>query len=214
MKLYKLTDAEGKTRVGMSNETQWGEGVSHVPEAPGEGDLCGPGWIHGYEHPLLAVLHNPIHGDYDLDTALLWECTTTDEEPFREGQMKLGVRELTTVRTIPLPQVTLEQQIAYGIHCALCVYIDPGFVDWAEDWLAGRDRSIAVAHAAACAVDVAYAARAAYVAAYAVAHVAYAAAYAAANAANAAYVAAYADPDLDLLAIAKTVCSWPKGESA
>lgn len=40
MKLYKLTDSHGRTY----NDTQWGPGVTH--EASGEGELCGPGWLH------------------------------------------------------------------------------------------------------------------------------------------------------------------------
>lgn len=32
-------------------------------ETDGQGSLCGPGWLHYYAHPLLAVLHNPIHAD-------------------------------------------------------------------------------------------------------------------------------------------------------
>ena len=50
--LYKLTDGDGQTRGG----TQWGPGVSH--SGTGKGELCGPGWIHAYEHPLIAVLLN------------------------------------------------------------------------------------------------------------------------------------------------------------
>jgi hypothetical protein len=66
MKLYKLTDANGQTR----NHTQWGENVQHLTS--GEGSLCGKGWTHWYRSPLLAVMVNPIHGRFDLQTAQLW----------------------------------------------------------------------------------------------------------------------------------------------
>jgi len=135
MKLYKLTDADDKTR----KNTQWGAGVTHT--ASGTGELCSEGWIHAYEHPLLAVLHNPIHGNFDLETAHLWECETSDKKPFREGQMKLGVRKLTTVRRIDVPVVTLEQRIRYGIFCSLAVYGEARYRTWATAWLDGTDRT-------------------------------------------------------------------------
>lgn len=55
MKAYKLTDENHQTR----NETQWGENITHYTN--GEGELCGPGWLHYYNDPLLAVLLNPVH---------------------------------------------------------------------------------------------------------------------------------------------------------
>ena len=65
-KLYKLTDSCGRTRDG----TRWGPGVSH--SGTGKGELCGPGWIHAYEHPLVAVLMNPIHANFQ--NPRLWEA--------------------------------------------------------------------------------------------------------------------------------------------
>jgi len=140
--IYKLTDADGRTFGG----TQWDKGVEH--RASGEGDLCGPGWLHVYEHPLLAVLHNPIHGNFQPDTMRLWEAETEDENPLRDGYLKLGVRHLRTVREIPVPVVTTEQCVRYGILCAMEVYNDPRWVAWAEGWLSGKDRSAAAAAAA------------------------------------------------------------------
>ncbi len=155
MKLYKLTDENDKTYNG----TQWGEGVTHT--ADGNGELCSEHWIHAYEHPLLAVLHNPIHGGFD-NAMHMWECETTDEKPLREGYMKLGVRNLTTVRRMPVPEITIEQRIEYGIRCALVVYEAPAFVSWANDWLSGEDRSAYAAADTAHAAYAAYAAHAAY----------------------------------------------------
>ena len=31
MKLYKITDKDGKTRAGYSNECQWGKSITHKP---------------------------------------------------------------------------------------------------------------------------------------------------------------------------------------
>ncbi|KKL58315.1 hypothetical protein LCGC14_2226540, partial [marine sediment metagenome] len=56
--LYKLTDSNDQTY----GKTQWGPGIEHA--ASGKGPLCTEGWLHAYTDPLLAVLLNPIHGNY------------------------------------------------------------------------------------------------------------------------------------------------------
>ena len=59
--LYKLTDRDGFTRRGLTGETKWSLGFTLCTS--GAGDLCGPGFIHAYTDPLLAVFLNPIHAD-------------------------------------------------------------------------------------------------------------------------------------------------------
>ena len=137
MKLYKLTKSDFTTR----NETKWGDGVTH--EAVGDAwwqDLCSDAWIHAYEHPLIAVFLDPIHGDFGAN-AVLWECE--GEPGKRDGQLKLGCRKLTTLRRIDKPAPTTIQRVRFGIGCALSVYSDASFVTWAEKWLSGEDRSVA-----------------------------------------------------------------------
>jgi hypothetical protein len=198
MKLYKLTDASGRTRGG----TQWGEGVSH--SGTGEGQLCGPGYIHAYEHPLLAVLLNPIHAAFD--NPRLWEAEGVIA--LRDGQLKCGCVTLTTTREIPLPQITTEQRVGFAIRSALAVYADPEFMKWAQAWLDGVDRSAYAAHAYAAHAYAARADAAAYAAADAAAYAAAAwaaadAAWAAAAADAAAYAAAV---KIDLIVIAEESC--------
>ena len=160
MKLYKLTDANAQTY----NKTQWGEGITH--EGTGEGDLCGPGWIHAYTDPLLAVLLNPIHGDFV--NPLLWEAE--GEVGKEDHGLKVGCKVLTTIKPIPLPVITTEQKVKFAIYCALEVYRDPIFATWANGWVENKDRSVAAARnaetagswaARAAARDAARAARAA-----------------------------------------------------
>lgn len=139
MIVYKLTDARDQTRGG----TQWGEGVTH--EASGEGGLCGPGWIHCYDDPLLAVLMNPIHVNWK--TMHLWEAEAELDES--DGGLKFGTRRLTTLRRIPLPKLNTEQQVRLAIRVALEVYREPGFVAWTQSWLDGTDRSEGKARAVA-----------------------------------------------------------------
>jgi hypothetical protein len=194
IKLYKLTDGDGKTR----NDTQWGPGVSH--SGTGEGELCGWGWIHAYEHPLIAVLMNPIHAR--VKTPRLWEAE--GEVGLRDGQFKCGCKTLTTVREIPLPAVTTEMRVRFAIMCAQEVCACPSWNAWADKWLSGEDRSEAAAGAAAEAAWAARAARAAR-AAEAAAAAAARSAYAAQAAAEAARAAA-ARAGTDIFAIAEKAC--------
>ena len=131
---YKLTDKNDQTWGGC----QWGPGVTH--ETDGAGDLCGPGWLHYYSHPLLAVLHNPIHGHFDLATAHLWEAEAGGEIRDDSG-LKLGCTKLTTLKRVEIPEIATTQRVAYGILCACEVYDDPGWQSWADRWLSGEDRS-------------------------------------------------------------------------
>src|SRR5258708_36378642 len=131
MKLYKLTDANGLTH----GNTQWGEGVSH--SGTGEGELCGPGWIHAYSHPLLAALLNPIHANFV--NPILW-IAAGKPAPF-DRELKLGCKKHTMVRQIKLPELTAEFQVTFSIRCALVPYEDPQFVSCANDLLIGKHTS-------------------------------------------------------------------------
>ena len=202
MKLYKLTDEHGQTK----NNTQWGENITHTAKGNGQQGLCSDGWIHAYEHPLLAVLLNPIHGAFIEPR--LWEAEGEIGES--DHQLKCGCRSLTTIKEIPLPVITAEQKVKFAILCALAVYKDKGFKAWADSWISGEDRSYksaAAAHANAAASNAAASNAAAYAnasyAAYAYADAAVNAAYAAVNAAYAAADAAYAaDANADAAAYA------------
>jgi len=190
---YKLTDQDGYTRRGQSNETLWkiGEWV----EATGNPrqDLCSDGWIHWYSHPLLAVLMNPIHAC--IKNPRLWEIETGGEEK-TDHELKGGSRRVRSIKELPVPRVTTAQLVRVAILCGKKVYKDVKWLQWADGWLSGKDKSARAARdaAAACAAyaaaDAAYAARDA-----AAACAAACAAYAAADAACAAYAAADAARD-------------------
>ncbi len=69
-KLYKLTAYLGRTRAGEDNELTWAVGVEHKTAGTGT-RLCTADVIHAYEHPLIAVLMNPLHADFDTTTMRL-----------------------------------------------------------------------------------------------------------------------------------------------
>jgi hypothetical protein len=152
VRLYKLTDENDKTHDGC----QWGEGITHT--APGTGDLCGPGYIHAHTNPLLAVLLNPVHEQFNSDTMHFWECD--GDVGKTDFDFKVGCTRLTTIKRIPIPVVTLEQWVRFGILSVLTVYHEPSYARWATGWLDGSDRSaataMAVAHEAVQAVEEAW----------------------------------------------------------
>ena len=186
MKLIKLTDENNQTY----NDTQWGENVTHTVEW--SGNFCASGVIHCYQDLTVALLLNPIHVNFTRPRA--WEAE--GKVLLSDKGLKFGVKSLTTIREIaPLPEITTEQRIKFGILCALAVYKEPNFIKWANKWLSGEER---VAEAA-------WAAWAAAEAAEAVVEAVAAAARAAARAAEAA--ARAAEAELDFAGIAKRAIS-------
>lgn len=140
MKCYKLTDSDGKTYGGC----QWFAGISHT--APGKGYLCSEYYIHGYEHKLVAVFMNPIHGGFIRPK--MWEAEASGEIN-RNGQLMFGCTKMKTIRKIPIPKITLDHRVEIAILCAKQVYSNPKWNKWADKWLSGKDRSSDSATAAA-----------------------------------------------------------------
>ena len=185
-KLYKLTDEQGRTRAGEDNELTWAVGVEHKTAGTGT-RLCTPDVIHAYEHPLIAVLMNPMHAMFNPATMRLF--VAEGEIVACEGQLKCGVHALKIVEEIAIPVLTIEQRVKFAILCAKQVCKDDAWNAWADKWLSGEDRAAEAARAARAA-RAAEAARAeAAGAAWAAARVAWAAAWAAAEAARAAWAA-------------------------
>tara|TARA_Y100000034_G_scaffold74318_1_gene89420 strand:- start:9075 stop:9785 length:711 start_codon:yes stop_codon:yes gene_type:complete len=145
---YKLTDEKHQTY----NKTQWFEGMTRRPllstlEQPQP--LCSSAWIHVYDSPHIAVIMNYKHARFE--NPVLWECKCSGYTLDDLG-MKRGVKSCTTIKQIPLPEISLETRIEFAIRCVLqiCKVPDlPGhrreeeekFVNWAEKWLSGEDRT-------------------------------------------------------------------------
>ena len=107
---YKLTDQKGQT----CNGTQWGEHITHTTS--GDGELCGPGWLHAYDSPYVAVINNPIHAD--ITTPRLWLARWDGTRKDDSGH-KFGATSLTTIRELPLPVLTDRALRLYAVRCAL-----------------------------------------------------------------------------------------------
>ena len=190
--VYKLTDQNMQTHGGC----QWVLGEKKTTS--GEGELCGPGWLHCYADPLLAVLLNPIHAYYE--NPRLFRARAGRKSKHDRG-LKSGYTKMTLIEEIPVPAISTAQRVRFAILCAMKVYQDPGFVQWGENWLSGKDRSAEAAEAAWAAWAAARAAGAAWAAARA-AGAAEAAAWAARAAGAAEAAARAAEAEIDLISIA------------
>lgn len=150
-KYYKLTNQKMQTYAGFRwilNE--WQEAKGDVSKG-----LCSDAWLHCYDSLLLAVLHNPIH--VDIKNPRLFEVEVSGEMKNDRG-LKRGFRRMRIIKEIPLPKITKIQKQAYGILCAKKVYKNNSWNTWADGWLSGKDRGVAVAaEAADAAVHAAYA---------------------------------------------------------
>ena len=181
-KLYKLTDENNQTK----NATQWGENVTHTADGKSK-ELCNDHWLHAYTDPILAVMIAPAHVQYG--TIKMWEA---EGDVGLEKPDKVGCTRLTTLREVPLPEVTTAQRVRFACLVAREVYdlwkeYDKNGV-WLKWYEAGWPADAAAARAAYAAYD-AYAACAAARAADAACAAARAADAAAARAAYAAYAA-------------------------
>lgn len=123
---------------------RWEVGV--WKETDGRGELCGPGWLHGYDTVELALLLNPIHANIYDPIAYRVECGGRRKD---DRGLKFGVTRMRLVEPVALPCVTLDQRVRFAIRCAVAVYRDPAFLRWARAWLTNQDRSTAGARAAA-----------------------------------------------------------------
>ena len=190
---YKLTNVLDQTR----GATQWGVGVTHRSLGQGTA-FCSPDLIHFYSSPLVALLHDPIHGNFGPD-GHLWQIDAT-QPVYDDRGLKLGARQVTTTQLLPRFELPTAARLHYAILCAKVVCSGRDWLAWANRWLLGKrhaDASFA-AGAAGAAADAAAAAAAAF-AAYAARHAAarhaparHAAGYAASAAAFAAYAASAA----------------------
>ena len=136
MRLYKLTDYMDRTHGGC----QWGVGVT--VETDGVGELCGPGYTHWYTSPLVAVFLNPIHGNFDLVTAHLWEGEGAVVKDDRG--LKVGCTKATTLQRVELPVLSTAVRVRVALECAKLVCTDTAWNAWADKWLSGKDRKSVV----------------------------------------------------------------------
>lgn len=178
---YKLLNSDFTTHEGTRWKGDNGEFIT--VRAVGKGNrLCTAGVVHFYDHPVLAVLFNPLHADIKNPILAAIEI---DKEVAHDG-LKGGCKQAKIVEILKLPKITRAQKVEFAIRCAKKVYKNAKWNKWADAWLSGKDRtreSARVANAVAYGDYTAHAVAASFSAGYAGA--------AASSAANAAVAATY-----------------------
>lgn len=143
--VYKLTDKDGYTRRGESNETLWEVGKTVRPT--GTGGLCSAGVIHAYRTPLLAMLYNPIYGHFYPWRMWVGQGTVTADDG-----TKLGLSDLTLASELTdlnPPDLTTHQRVAAAVLMAWSHDTPVEWQQWAIGWINGAAARAASAATAA-----------------------------------------------------------------
>jgi len=134
MLCYKLTNKYLQTYGGF----QWVLGES-ARRLSGKGKLCGPGWYHVYDHPLLAVLLNTVHAN--IECPRLFEASYNGEWPSLDDKgMKRGVVTLRLDKEIEVPRMSKASRVRFAIYVARDGCGNKAWNKWAVGWLEGEDR--------------------------------------------------------------------------
>lgn len=153
---YKLVDEHGYTRKGQKGETYWLDGQDKIALGHRE-ELYTPDAIHYYDHPLLAILFNPIHAGIANPRLIVIQI---DKCLARDG-LKGGCKKARYIKEIDLPLIGMEQRVEFAIRISLKYYKNYAYNKWAKNWLNGKNRTAAAARDAAAAAWSADAARSA-----------------------------------------------------
>ena len=137
--IYKLTDMNMKTYRGYP----WVLGKWN--RTSGEGDLCGPGWLHAYTSPVLAELLNPIHANFREYRLFRGEASGP---VISDSGLMVGYTNMRITEELPRLHITTENRIRFGIACACRVCTSAEYRAWAERWVSGADRTKAAVRTA------------------------------------------------------------------
>jgi hypothetical protein len=133
--LYIFTTKNYETDIYSANIREWGVNITHGSKSDYWLNKQDP--ILAYKNVLLAVFMAPTHVAQKY--SVMWECEGDIVE--QVSQLKCRCTSLTTLRQIPMPIITLEQRVKFAILCALQLCNEIWFVDWANNWLNGKDRT-------------------------------------------------------------------------
>lgn len=93
----------------------------------------------GYDSPLLAVLETPVVSDNDNKKLFMLHTGSAAEH-------SKGAKTYIEVKEVPVPNVNLQQKVAFAIAAVSALYGNEDFRRWAEHWLSDKDRSRGSAH--------------------------------------------------------------------
>jgi len=130
---YKLT-----TQNLITHGTcQWT--IGNWKHTNGKGYLCGPGFLHYYHHPLLAMIMNPVHANIHYPRLFEVDARGTHRN---DRYLKGGCNSMKLIRELEIPTITTKQLSAFIILYAKEVDHSVEFNTWADDWLSNKDRTV------------------------------------------------------------------------
>jgi hypothetical protein len=136
--LCKLTELGGIAYGGFQWPLPHGDEPGEWVRTSGVGPLCTSGWIHVYPNSLLAVALNPIHANFQKPCG--WKIKVGGKQLDNHG-LKMGVTECRLLRPMELPVIPTSAHVRWAVQLSLLHYADQGYVEWAERWLSGEDRT-------------------------------------------------------------------------
>ena len=119
------------------NNTHWRVGVAQQLPEQDNIDFLKEGIFNYFSDIPFAMMLKEQYGCENYTR--LYEVIPEGKIIKREG--RCGSTKLTLVKELEVPKVTLDQRTVFAILCALEVYKDPNFINWAEKWLSGEDHS-------------------------------------------------------------------------
>lgn len=109
------------------------------------------GYSPAYSSPLLAAIMRPVH-EYDAPQAP--EARRVAGRVASSDGLRYRLSPTMDNGPAMLPTPSPEARVTFAILCARSVCQRPGFLEWADGWLSGRDRTKATAFAALAPVPV------------------------------------------------------------
>src|SRR3990167_7938438 len=116
--VYKLTSADMITYGGF----RWTGGMTYTTR--GKGDLCGHGWLHWYDVPLVGLFANAVHADLPPDTLRLWVGNGGGER-LNDYGLKCGYTSMRLDRGLRVPVITIVHRVRLAIATAWGQCTDP-----------------------------------------------------------------------------------------
>lgn len=129
MRLIKLM----RPNLTTYNGFQWEFGRT---EKMKWGGLCGSGCFHAYKSVEMAALLNEYHFVDHYTVAV--ECETP--KIMKDGGTKVGVAELTPLREVDLPHVSIKQKVEFALRVACEVLKIEDFTALAMAWVRGDEK--------------------------------------------------------------------------
>ena len=135
---YKLTSQKMQTYGGFQWEPDaWYSSIDAIFK-DSQRSLGSEAWFHCCDNPIVAIMQNPVEGQ--IIDPRLFRCNVKGSKRGEMG-LKFGFTYMRLGEELECPKITLNQLLAFGILCVKEICKEKGWLEWADKWLSGVDRS-------------------------------------------------------------------------